>query len=97
MLEITGLTKTYPGGKKALTDVNLSSADGEIFGFIGHNGAGKTTTLRMIATLIKPEAGEIYVDDTSVMADAVTVRNKIGFLTSELKLEDFFKKFKIKF
>lgn len=84
------LEKTKNKKKVAVNDVSFSAYEGEIFGLLGPNGAGKTTTLRMIATLIKPDAGEIYVDDTSVMADAVTVRNKIGFLTSELKLEDFF-------
>jgi len=54
------------------------------------NGAGKTTTLRTIATLIKPDSGDAFIDGVSVVNEANKVRGKIGFLTSELKLEDFF-------
>ena len=47
VLKIEHFSKTYPGGKRAVDDLNLNVAPGEIFGFIGHNGAGKTTTLRL--------------------------------------------------
>ena len=49
MLSINHLTKTYPGGKRAVDDLSLTVEPGEILGFIGHNGAGKTTTLRCVA------------------------------------------------
>ncbi|MEG1158589.1 MAG: ATP-binding cassette domain-containing protein, partial [Christensenellaceae bacterium] len=48
MLKITNLTKSYKGGKKAVDDLSLDIADGDIFGFIGHNGAGKTTTIKAV-------------------------------------------------
>ena len=66
MLEITGLTKTYPGGKKALTDVNISIADGEIFGFIGHNGAGKTTTIKSVVGILTYDSGKILVNGMDI-------------------------------
>lgn len=66
MLEITGLTKTYPGGKKALTDVNLSIDDGEIFGFIGHNGAGKTTTIKSVVGILTYDSGRILVNGMDI-------------------------------
>ena len=84
------IEKTTDKKKVAVNNVSFSAYEGEIFGLLGPTGAGKTTTLRMIATLIKPDEGEIFVDDTSVTKEPITVRNKIGFLTSELKLEDFF-------
>ena len=84
------LEKTKSKKKVAVNQISFTANEGEIFGLLGPNGAGKTTTLRMIATLIKPDEGEIYVDGTSVLEEPVVVRNKIGFLTSELKLEDFF-------
>ena len=84
------LEKTKSKKKVAVNNVSFSAYEGEIFGLLGPNGAGKTTTLRMIATLIKPDNGEIYVDETGVIDNPIAVRNKIGFLTSELKLEDFF-------
>ena len=48
MLEISHLTKTYPGGKTAVRDLSLRVEAGDIFGFIGHNGAGKTTAIKCL-------------------------------------------------
>ena len=76
--------------KKAVDDLSFEAYEGEVFGLLGPNGAGKTTTLRILATLIKADEGEAYVDGSSIKTDAEAVRSKIGFLTSELKLEDFF-------
>ena len=57
---------------------------------LGPNGAGKTTTLRMLATLIRPDSGDALMDGVSVVRQPEQVRRHIGFLTSELKLEEFF-------
>jgi len=75
---------------KAVDNLSFEAYEGEIFGLLGPNGAGKTTTLRMLATLIKPDEGDAMVDGSSIKTEPATVRAKIGFLTSELKLEDFF-------
>ena len=103
ILKISNLSKTFVLTKKqrqinktddklkvAVNNLSLNAYKGEIYGLLGPNGAGKTTTLRMISTLIKPDSGEILVDNVSVNASAMEVRKKIGFLTSELKLESFF-------
>ena len=74
----------------AVNDLSFSAYKGEIFGLLGPNGAGKTTTLRVISTLIKADSGDVLVDGHSVKDESFKVRSKIGFLTSELKLEDFF-------
>jgi len=84
------IEKTNCKIKTAVKDLSFSAYEGEIFGLLGPNGAGKTTTLRMLATLIKPDSGDAFIDGSSIVSDANTVRGKIGFLTSELKLEDFF-------
>ncbi len=76
--------------KVAVNGLSFTAYEGEIFGLLGPNGAGKTTTLRMIATLIRPDEGDVFVDGSSVVETPWDVRAKIGFLTSELKLEDFF-------
>lgn len=99
-IEIYELTKTFPLPKKqrtaqkkekiAVNDISFFVKEGETFGLLGNNGAGKTTTLRILATLIKPTSGKILIDGIDVAENPEQIRKKIGFLTSELKLEDFF-------
>ena len=84
------LEKTNSKIKKAVDHLSFSAYEGEIFGLLGPNGAGKTTTLRMLATLIRPDSGDALVDGASIVKEPEAVRRKIGFLTSELKLEEFF-------
>jgi sodium transport system ATP-binding protein len=76
--------------KVAVNDLSFSAYGGEIYGLLGPNGAGKTTALRCVSTLMKPDAGEIVLNGHSVKDEPEKVRRSIGFLTSELKLEDFF-------
>ena len=84
------IEKTNQKLKVAVDGLSFSAYQGEIFGLLGPNGAGKTTTLRMIATLIRPDEGDVTVEGVSAVSDPAEVRSRIGFLTSELKLEDFF-------
>ena len=84
------IEKTHAKEKKAVDHLSFEAYRGEVFGLLGPNGAGKTTTLRMLATLIKPDEGDALIDGSSVVNEPNEVRGKIGFLTSELKLEDFF-------
>lgn len=84
------LERTSLKRKVAVDGLSFSAYRGEIFGLLGPNGAGKTTTLRMIATLIRPDEGDVTVEGISAVKDPSGVRGRIGFLTSELKLEDFF-------
>lgn len=84
------LQKTKERIKVAVDQLSFTAYEGEVFGLLGPNGAGKTTTLRMMATLLTPDEGDILVDGTSVVKEPEVVRGKIGFLTSELKLEEFF-------
>lgn len=103
MLEVKNLGKTFRLSSKqqklektnqkirvAVEDLSFTAYEGEIFGLLGPNGAGKTTTLRMLATLIRPESGDALLGGISVVEEPEKVRSKIGFLTSELKLEEFF-------
>lgn len=84
------LEKTHAKTKVAVDGLSFTAHRGEIFGLLGPNGAGKTTTLRMLACLIRPDEGDALVDGANVVTDPEKVRSRIGFLTSELKLEDFF-------
>ena len=76
--------------KVAVDNLSFTAKKGEIYGLLGPNGAGKTTTLRIISTLIRADSGDAFVDGISVKERPDEVRRRIGFLTSELKLEDFF-------
>lgn len=82
--------KTAERTKTAVDELSFTVKKGEIYGLLGPNGAGKTTTLRMLATLIKPDNGDAFVNGHSVTKEADKVRNEIGFLTSELKPDEFF-------
>lgn len=84
------LEHTETKTKTAVDHVSFGVRRGEVFGLLGPNGAGKTTTLRMLATLIRPDSGDAVLGGSSVVTQPEEVRRKIGFLTSELKLEDFF-------
>ena len=84
------LEKTTESIRHAVNHISFSAYEGEIFGLLGPNGAGKTTTLRLLSTLIKPDSGDAIIDGSSIVSDPNGVRAKIGFLTSELKLEEFF-------
>ena len=103
ILNVSGLSKTFTLSRKqqkiertsakrkvAVDNLSFNAYRGEIFGLLGPNGAGKTTTLRMLSTLIRPDNGDAMLDGCSVVSQPEEVRSKIGFLTSELKLEDFF-------
>ena len=84
------LEKNPSGRKVALGGLSFTAYEGEIYGLLGPNGAGKTTMLRILATLIRADEGDAFVNGHSVAREADKVRSSIGFLTSELKLEDFF-------
>ena len=84
------LERTKEKTKIAVNEISFEAYKGEVFGLLGPNGAGKTTTLRMLATLIKPDSGDAFINGTSLVKNPEAVREKIGFLTSELKLEEFF-------
>jgi sodium transport system ATP-binding protein len=89
MISVERLSKSFKGRKgvkQVLDDVSFEAFDGEVFGLLGPNGAGKTTTLRSIATLLQPDSGKVSVDGFDVTKDGRAVRNRIGFLTGDMKL-----------
>lgn len=72
--------KTKSGVVKAVDGVDFTALDGQITGLLGPNGAGKTTTLRMLYTLMQPDAGSIRVDGIDAAADPAAVRRVLGVL-----------------
>ena len=88
MLRIEHLTKTY-GEKRAVDDLSLHIAPGEIYGFIGHNGAGKTTTLKSVAGILSFDAGEIFVDGVSVTENPLECKRRMAYIPDNPDLYDF--------
>ena len=79
MIEVTNLEKHF-GDIRAVDGVNFTANDGEITGLLGPNGAGKTTTLRMLYSLLPPDAGEIQVDGLNPVEQPVAVRKRLGVM-----------------
>ena len=88
MLNIQHLTKTY-GEKKAVDDLSLHIAPGEIYGFIGHNGAGKTTTLKSVAGILQFDSGEITVGGVSIKSDPLTCKKQMAYIPDNPDLYEF--------
>lgn len=86
-LALTGLTKTF-GAKRAVDDLTLHVRSGELYALLGPNGAGKTTTLRMVAGLLKPDAGRIAVFGTDALADPAAAKRLIAWAPDEPMLYD---------
>ena len=70
MLRIENLTKTY-GEKRAVDNLSLHIAPGEIYGFIGHNGAGKTTTLKAVVGILQFDKGEVFIKGESIRKNQI--------------------------
>ena len=86
-IEARSLRREFKGGVEAVRDIDLSVAEGEVFGFLGPNGAGKTTTVRMLCTLLPPTAGKARVAGADVVTDAAEVRRRIGVALQEIGLD----------
>ena len=84
------IERTKQKTRVAVNGLSFTVKRGEIYGLLGPNGAGKTTTLRILSTLMKPDEGDATLDGFSVVSQAEKVRAKIGFLTSELRPDEFF-------
>lgn len=70
----------------ALTDVSFSCQSGQVLGLLGPNGAGKTTTLRILASSLKPDAGQILINQQDVLSSPRLAKQKIGFLSTKTGL-----------
>ena len=88
MLNIQHLTKKY-GDKKAVDDLSLHIAPGEIYGFIGHNGAGKTTTLKSVVGIQQFDEGEITIGGKSIKDDPLACKKQLAYIPDNPDLYDF--------
>ena len=88
MLKIEHLTKSY-GEKKAVDDLSLHIAPGEICAFIGHNGAGKTTTLKACTGILSFDEGRIFVDGISVLDNPMQTKQRMAYIPDNPDLYEF--------
>jgi len=89
VLEIKDLTKTYHGGKIAVSDLSLNVQSGDIYGFIGHNGAGKTTTIKCVVGIQKFERGDIFIDGVSIKQDPIQCKSMMAYIPDNPDVYDY--------
>ena len=82
-----GLSKTFPGGIRAVESLDLTVAAGEIFGLLGPNGAGKTTTVGMLSTRVVPTSGQACVGGVDVVAEPALAKQAIGVVAQSNTLD----------
>jgi ABC-2 type transport system ATP-binding protein len=85
-LELRGLRKSY--ARPAVDDLSLTIGVGELYALLGPNGAGKTTTLRMVAGLLRPDAGSVKVFGIDILRDPIAAKRLIAWLPDEPMLYD---------
>ena len=88
MLRIENLTKTY-GEKRAVDNLSLHIAPGEIYGFIGHNGAGKTTTLKAVVGILQFDKGEVFIKGESIRKNPLACKQKTAYIPDNPDLYEF--------
>jgi ABC-2 type transport system ATP-binding protein len=79
MIRLEGLSKHY-GSFIAVDGIDLHVPKGELFGFLGPNGAGKTTTLRIIAGILRPTAGRVWLGGVDLLAQPMAAKARLGFI-----------------
>lgn len=86
VIELQNLTKFF-GKSRGVTDITLSVEEGMVVGFLGPNGAGKSTTMNMLIGYIEPTSGQAKIFGKDVTKEGVSIRNDIGFLSSDMVLD----------
>jgi ABC-2 type transport system ATP-binding protein len=89
VLTISHFSKTYRGGKRAVDDLSLHIASGQIVGFIGHNGAGKSTTLKACAGVLPFEQGEIRIGAHAMKTDPIACKRQMAFVPDNPDLYEY--------
>ena len=89
IISVSGVSKTYASGFKALKNINLEILRGEIFALLGPNGAGKTTLISLICGIVTPTEGKVLVDGHDIVGDFRAARALIGLVPQELTTDAF--------
>ncbi len=85
MLIAKNLSKTY-NGKKAVNNVSFQVEQGSIFCLLGQNGAGKTTTINLFLGFIKPDSGQILIDNEEIQSNAISIKEKTAYIPETVQL-----------
>ena len=85
MIQVKNATKSFKGNT-AVHDLNLQVASGEILGLLGANGAGKSTTINMLLGFLKPDSGQVLINEKECFANSSEVRNMIGYIPESVNL-----------
>jgi ABC-2 type transport system ATP-binding protein len=85
MIQVKNATKSFKGNT-AVDDLNLQVASGEILGLLGANGAGKSTTINMLLGFLKPDSGQVLINEKECFANSSEVRNMIGYIPESVNL-----------
>lgn len=88
IIEVKGITKTYPGNVKAVRNVSFNVEEGEFFGFLGPNGAGKSTTMNMLVNLVRKTSGTIKIDGIDLEGHNNEIYQRVGFAMQEVGLDE---------
>ncbi|MDI7241442.1 ABC transporter ATP-binding protein [Providencia rettgeri] len=88
-LELSQLTKTYPGGVKALKGIDLSVEDGDFYALLGPNGAGKSTTIGIISSLVNKTSGSVKVFGYDLEKQVVQAKQQLGLVPQEFNFNPF--------
>ncbi|PCJ51754.1 MAG: ABC transporter ATP-binding protein [Planctomycetota bacterium] len=84
-IEIAHLYKSFHANNKeikVLKDINIKIPHGKVFGLLGPNGAGKTTALRIIAGILEPDKGEVFINGCNIKKNKADIQRKIGYLST---------------
>ena len=85
MVEVKNVTMHFDN-VEAIKDISLNIASGDVLGLVGSDGAGKSTLLRLIATMIKPTRGEIYIKGLNIVSEKQKIKNIIGYMPQRFGL-----------
>ncbi len=89
ILQVSGLSKTYASGLRALDHIDLAIRRGEIFALLGPNGAGKTTLISIVCGIVRASSGTVTVDGHDIVRDWRAARSLIGLVPQELTTDAF--------
>jgi len=85
-IKVKGLSKSY-SDIEALKNLSMEIEVGTLFGILGPNGAGKSTLIKILATLIEPDSGEVFINDINLVKNSRKIRELIGYVAQDIALD----------